>query len=257
MIERSDLFAGALAFAFAIAAGPAGAVDIAPGAASAPETKVQTVQAAASPDASKVDAGKVDVADLLFDARHFKSTAPDAKIRYTFRRESADPARGMPSFKDEIDFQLEPGKEPDKRNVVVTLFKGEQHRAAGPFDDVAFNPITMLVLEFDVGNLAKSLSANPRYLKNAIRRAMRDNAVTKTVEVPFGGRRIQATEVDIKPFADDQQNRERFGPFLGTTYRFVVSDQVPGSIYSISIVTPDKAENAPPVLLEELKYAEN
>ena len=212
-----------------------------------------TAPAAASPAAAPADVG-----ELLFDAKHFKNTAPDAKIRYTFRREAADPAKLMPSFSDEIDFKLEPGSTPDNRNVVVTLFKGENHRPAGPFDDVSFNPIAILTLEFDVGNLSKVLHANPRYLKNAVRKAMRENPTITPIKIKVAGKDVDATQILIKPFADDRDNRDRLGPFLNTSYTFVVSDAVPGSIYSIKIDTPDTSKpDAKPVLVEELKYAEN
>lgn len=218
----------------------------------------QTTTAPATPAAASPASAQADVGELLFEAKHFKNTAPDAKIRYTFRREAADPAKLMPSFSDEIDFRLEPGSTPDNRNVIVTLFKGENHRPAGPFDDVSFNPIAILTLEFDVGNLSKLLHANPRYLKNAMRKAMRENPTITPIKIKLAGKDVDATQILIKPFADDRDNRDRLGPFLNTTYTFVISDAVPGSIYSIKIDTPDTSKpDAKPVLLEELKYAEN
>ena len=56
------------------------------------------------------------------------------------------------------------------------MFSGANAKSAGPFDSVAQNPVLLLTLEENVQELSKLFKGNPRYLKNAIRKAWRDKA---------------------------------------------------------------------------------
>ncbi|MFL5972678.1 MAG: hypothetical protein ACJ750_09860, partial [Gaiellaceae bacterium] len=86
-----------------------------------------------------------DPASLLFEAPQWAATRPGATLSYRYTRKSANEAFGR-----------------------------ERRRAAGPFEDVSSNPVLMLFLEHHVEQLSRSVHANPRYLKNAIRAALRD-----------------------------------------------------------------------------------
>jgi hypothetical protein len=200
-------------------------------------------------------AARADVGEILFEGEHFTATAPDALLRYSYTRTSKDAERTRPSFSDVIELRLEPGESLAKRNVVVTLFKGPMHRAAGPFDGVSFNPVVILMLEYHLGDFAKILGGNPRYFKNAIRAGMRDAATSEAVELSLGGRTVPATRITMKPYAADPQ-RARFGVFADTVYSFTVADAVPGRIAEIRIVTPDPA-GGDPVLEEVTRYVDN
>ncbi|MEJ1160838.1 hypothetical protein [Prosthecomicrobium sp. N25] len=195
-----------------------------------------------------------DVGAYLFEAEHFRKTAPDARIVYSYSRASKDAERTRPSFKDVVELQLEPGKSPATRNVVVTLFKGPMHRAAGPFDDVSFNPLAIMMLEYHLGDFSKILGGNARYFKNGIRAGMRDAAQSEPVKVKVAGRDVDALRFVVRPFENDPQ-KARFGAFAATTYTFTVSDEVPGSIYEIRITTPDPA-GGEPILEEVTRYVD-
>ena len=198
----------------------------------------------------------VDVDALLFDARHFDRTPQTTKISYQYRRISQKPELTHPSFTDTIELMLEPGDKPENRNIVVTLFKGENHRPAGPFDGISFNPVVILTLEYHLNELAKILRANPRYLKNAIRLAMREKSTAEKVKLTVSGKTIDATKITFKPFVDDRTNPQRLGVFLKSVYEFTVSDELPGMIYQIHIVTPDPATPGTNFLEEDMRYVD-
>lgn len=198
---------------------------------------------------------RADVGELLFDKEHFAATAPAATIRYSYARTSKDAERTKPSFKDFIELKLEPGTKPQARTVSVVLFKGPMHRPAGPFPEVTWNPIAIMMLEYHLGDFAKIVGGNARYFKNAIRAGMREAATSEPVKVTVGGKEVDATRITIKPFVKDPQ-AARFGVFVNTTYQFVVSDAVPGMIHEIRITTPDPA-GGEPVLEEVTRYVEN
>lgn len=205
--------------------------------------------------AASAQGARADVGEILFDKEHFAAAAPGATIRYSYVRTSKDAERTKPSFKDVVELRLESGSKPEARTVSVTLFKGPMHRPAGPFPDVTWNPIAIMMLEYHLGDFAKILGGNARYFKNAIRAGMREAATSEPVKITVGGKEVDATRITVKPFVKDPQ-AARFGVFVNTAYQFVVSDAVPGSIHEIRITTPDPA-GGEPVLEEVTRYVEN
>ena len=125
-----------------------------------------------------------DPASLLFDAPQWAATRPGATLSYRYIRKSANEALYGPSFEDRIRLRIEKGDAEATRTVRVELFGRERRRAAGPFEDVSSNPVLMLFLEHHVEQLSRSVHANLRYLKNAIRAALRDKYRIERVKAP-------------------------------------------------------------------------
>jgi len=245
MMEFGKRAVAAAAFAIALAAVVPGA--FVPGA-------FVSVAEAAGPAASTA-ATKADVGDILFEGEHYLKAPPGTVLKYSFERSVRDPDKVKPGFKDVVELTLEPGEAATKRNVIVTLFKGPQHRAAGPFDNVAFNPTAILMLELHLGDFAKLLGGNPRYFKNAIRTGMREAAGAEPVKVKLGTGEVDGTQFTVRPYVNDPQ-KARMAAFSETVYRFTVSPEVPGVIYEIRITTPAPDGGAP--LVEEVtRYVEN
>ncbi|KPL52341.1 hypothetical protein ABB55_08955 [Prosthecomicrobium hirschii] len=245
MMEFGKRAVAAAAFAIALAAVVPGAfVSVA-----------EAAGPAAPATATKAAATKADVGEILFEGEHYLKAAPGTVLKYSFERSVRDPDKVKPGFKDVVELTLEPGEAATKRNVIVTLFKGPQHRAAGPFDNVAFNPTAILMLELHLGDFAKLLGGNPRYFKNAIRTGMREAASAEPVKVKLGTGEVDGTQFTVRPYVNDPQ-KARMAAFSETVYRFTVSPEVPGVIYEIRITTPAPDGGAP--LVEEVtRYVEN
>lgn len=250
MMEFGKRAVAAAAFAIALAA-------VVPGA-FVPGAFVSVAEAAgpaAPATATKAAATKADVGEILFEGEHYLKAPPGTVLKYSFERTVRDPDKVKPGFKDVVELTLEPGEAATKRNVIVTLFKGPQHRAAGPFDNVAFNPTAILMLELHLGDFAKLLGGNPRYFKNAIRTGMREAAGAEPVKVKLGTGEVDGTQFTVRPYVNDPQ-KARMAAFSETVYRFTVSPEVPGVIYEIRITTPAPDGGAP--LVEEVtRYVEN
>jgi hypothetical protein len=112
------------------------------------------------------------------------------------------------------------------------MFTGERHRAAGPFENTSTNPVLLLFLEHDLEDLARVLGANPRYLKNAIRTALRDRATVAPASVQIAGGTAPGWTVEVQPFLDDPK-KERMKGLHTLRLRFETSEAVPGQIVSI------------------------
>lgn len=208
----------------------------------APAPKDPTKDAAAAPNAG----------DLLFEQPQMKNTAPGSTLTYDYLRRSGI-VRGPygPPLNDAIKLTIEPGKSAESRDIQVQMFSGGNRVPAGPFQDMAGNPVLPLFLENHLKGLAGLLEANPRYIKNAIRKGLREKATVTPVQIDFRGRKVDGWRVEMKPFEGDAQT-ERMRGFDSTTYTFVVAPEVPGEIVSIEARTlkPDGGE----LLEERLDY---
>lgn len=173
-----------------------------------------------------------EAADLLFETPQWEKAAPDTTLTYRYTRKTSNEAILGLSFEDRIRLHLDKGEAAGQRTVRVELFSGERRRSAGPFEDTMANPALVLFLEYHLSELAPRLKANPRYIKNAIRAALREKASVQKAQVALEGRSLPATKVVIRPFVDDP-NKERMQGLDTLTYTFTVSDDVPGQIVEI------------------------
>jgi len=191
-------------------------------------------------------------ADLLFEQPQMKNAAPGSTITYDYLRRSgiAKGPFGAP-LQDTVTIKVEPGKQPDGRNMDVAMFSGLNRRPAGPFEDMVGNPIVPLFLENHVMALSKVLEANPRYLKLAIRKGMREKATVTPVKIPFDGKQVDAYRIEMQPFLGDPMG-ERMRGLENLTYTFVTSPSVPGEIVSMEAVS--KTKDGGELLEEKLGY---
>ncbi|MCJ2133626.1 hypothetical protein MKK69_06010 [Methylobacterium sp. J-026] len=201
---------------------------------------------------TQANAGVPAAADLLFDQPQMKNAAPGSTITYDYLRRSgiAGGPFGQP-LQDTVTLKVEPGKSPEARDIGVTMFSGLNRVPAGPFEDMTGNPVVSLFLENHLRALAKVLEANPRYLKLAIRKGLRDNATVTPTKVSIGGREVDGWRVVTKPFTGDGM-AQRMRGMDDMTYTFVTVPSVPGEIVSIeaSSKNPDGGE----LLEEKLSY---
>jgi hypothetical protein len=224
------------ALALVLAALPAFAED-------APKTATVTQANAAAPPSA---------ADLLFDQPQMKNAAPGSTITYNYLRRSGISGGpfGAP-LQDTVALKIEPGKSPDARDIRVTMFSGLNRVPAGPFEDMAGNPVVSLFLENHLRALAKVLEANPRYLKLAIRRGLREKATVTPTKVEFDGRSVDGWRVVTKPFEGDAMTQRMRG-LEDLTYTFVTAPSVPGEI--VSIEASSKNKDGGELLEEKLDY---
>ena len=174
-----------------------------------------------------------DPASLLFEAPQWAATPPGVTLSYRYTRKSANEALYGPSFEDRIRLHIEKGDAEATRTVRVELFGRERRRAAGPFEDVSSNPVLMLFLEHHLEQLSRSVHANPRYLKNAIRAALRDKYRIEAGESSVDGRPVKTWRVLIAPFIHDP-NKARMTGLEGLVYTLAVSEEVPGQVTELT-----------------------
>lgn len=179
---------------------------------------------------------QADVATLLFGNPQWGSAPAGSKIDYTYAKKTTKATFG-PSFDDRIGLTLEPGEDAASRSIDVKMFSGGNARPAGPFPSEKQNPVLLLVLEENVQEMSKLFKANPRYLKNAIRKAWRDDAKIVDAPIQVDGKMVPGTTITVTPFANDPE-KDRMAGLDGITYTVEIADSVPGNIAKIDINAP-------------------
>ncbi len=209
------------------------------------ETPAVTPASTSAPNAS----------DLLFEKPQMKNVPPGTKLTYAYlRRSGISKGPFGPPMDDTIKLGVEPGKTADGRDIRVEMFSGANRFPAGPFEDMPGNPVMTLFLEHHLMDMARVLSANPRYIKNAIRKGLRDNATVTPTTVDYQGQKVPAWRVETQPFVDDRM-KERMRGLENIRYTFVTSDAVPGEL--VSIEAQSKTADGGELLEEKLTYVPN
>jgi hypothetical protein len=189
-------------------------------------------------------------ADLLFEAPAWRAAPAGTVLSYRYERRTGNEALFGPPVSDRIRLDLDPGEAAETRTVRIAMFTDERRVPAGPFENVGYNPALVLFLEQHVARLAKLVQANPRYLKNAIRTALRYRATITPTTFELQGRAVPGWRVVVTPFAEDP-NRARMRGLETLDYTFVAAESVPGLIAGIEAIA--KTDDGP-LLQETLTY---
>lgn len=200
-------------------------------------------------DASKTDTPKPDVATLLFGDPQWGKAPAGSTISYVYSKKTTD-AKFGPSFNDTIKLKIDTGDDAESRTAEVRMFSGTNSKPAGPFRSDKQNPVLLLVLEENVQELSKLFKANPRYLKNAIRKAWRDDAKIESTSIQVDGKPVPGTRITVSPFVNDGEKDRMLG-LDGMTYTVEIADSTPGNISNIQIQAPP---DGTPKFSETLRY---
>jgi hypothetical protein len=215
----------------------------------------QGTPSADAPAPTKANTTAPNAADVLFEQPQMKNVAPGSTLTYGYlRRSGIATAPFGPPLEDRIRLSIEPGNAVENRNIRVEMFSGINRFPAGPFEAMAGNPVMTLFLEHHMMKLANVLKGNPRYIKLAIRRALREDAVVTPVQVTFKGQTIEALRIETQPFVNDPV-KDRMRGMANLKYTFVTSSAVPGEL--LSIEAQSKNEEGGELLQESLSYDPN
>ena len=174
-----------------------------------------------------------NAATLLFETNQLANAPAGGTLSYRYTRFSGIAGAPFgPPVEDRIREQVTPGATPETRNLRVEMFSGERRMPTATYEDIPGNPVLVRFLEHHLEDLAKVLKGNPRYIKNAIRRALREAAAVSPAEVEVDGAKRPGWRVVVRPFVDDPV-RDRLRGFESLTYTVVVAPAIPGQIVSI------------------------
>jgi len=165
-----------------------------------------------------------------------------------------------PGFKDTVRFIVKNVKDDGMKTASIEFFTGERAFDVPSAESTNVNPVLKIYLQGDVYEMNRLTDTDGkskerwRYFQRRIKFSLAESAVVKEVKVSFGGKEYAAKEVSFSPYANDPK-RALFEQFADKTYTVVVSDKLPGYLYSIKTVVPGNRPDSRPLIEEVLELA--
>lgn len=191
-------------------------------------------------------------AELFFDAPYLSRIEPGSTINYAYKHATTEAKLGD-SFEEKLEMKVSaPAEDPKQRIAEVDIWRGDRHTEAGPFPTMNGNPISLILLERDVKEMAQLTKGSPFYIRNRVRDHIATGTVTPAT-FNYDGRSVEGWKLSMTPFAEDP-NKDKLAELSGRRYEFLFSDAVPGGLYSIEVVTP-KADGSANIIETRLSLS--
>ncbi|MDO9599114.1 MAG: hypothetical protein Q7J47_15465 [Azoarcus sp.] len=177
----------------------------------------------------------------VFTDPHMDGLPPASTLRYDYRRHEA----GQPPVADEVILTTQHDAQRGRVTQVDYLHE-DRHLVLPEVDQASSNPLILYFLEADVRTMRARLGGQENYFRRRIRLALAESAQLSELAVSYGGKTVQATQVLIQPYVNDEL-QARFQGMAHKSYLFTLSPQVPGGVYELRTVVEDAAAGAPRV----------
>lgn len=187
----------------------------------------------------------------VFVDRHLDGLPAAATLHYDYRLREA----GKSPVEDEVVLATQEDAQRG-RVAQVDYLHGERHLMLPEVEQASSNPLILYFLEADVRAMRRRLGGQENYFRRRIRLALVESAQLREVAITHDGKTMQATQVVIRPYANDEQ-RERFQGTAHKAYLFTLSPQVPGGVYELRTVVEDESGSGTPLLEETLTLRAN
>ena len=185
--------------------------------------------AAEAPDRQNLPLSTAQTA--LFETPHLAAIAHPETLQYRFERTGIDP------FTDRVAVHIDEIHPDGTKSVSFDFLSGERHVFFPAVDNFRGNPLLMIFLEHDVQEMKQQTGVAAAYFRNRVRDAFIDRATIDDSTVELAGRVVSARSITLKPYADDQRF-EKLPSVQGKTYRFTLSEQVPGQLQTLEVDIP-------------------
>lgn len=176
-------------------------------------------------------------------------------LRYAFMRTSAL----GDGFEDEVRVQVLKAHTDGSKDVSVRFFGDQRQQPVfypENLNQVRGNPVLGLYLQGDVQDMNRMTDGGWRYFQKLIKLAIAENATVEQIELQYNGRAVEAQRITIRPY-DDDPKKIRYLKFADKLYEFVLSKEIPGTLYSIRTVMLKVGEGKErsPLIEEQLIFS--
>ena len=142
-------------------------------------------------------------------------------------------------FTDSVYLDIIRLNEDGTKNVVLDFFSGERKQPIHPDNvtNIQGNPVLGIYMQGDVYEMNRLTEGSWRHFMKMIKIALRD-ATVEPVRFTFNGKEYEGDKILINPYEKDP-HRPDFIRFADKTYEFILSDEIPGTLYQIRTVIRD------------------
>ena len=180
-------------------------------------------------------AQEISVAEkILFQSNHLHNVGSPQALRYSYVHTD----RSGAGFSDQV--QVDVGAKGSDGSAAVSsrFLTGERQVALPLLAGAQGNPVLLGFLERDIGEMKRMTGGSTGYFRKRIRIALAEAASVEPVTVPYGGHYVRGTRIAIEPYLHDPM-QEKMQKYLAKKYVFILSDDIPGTIYQIRSTVPD------------------
>jgi hypothetical protein len=165
---------------------------------------------------------------LLFLSNHFAETEPQ-KINYRYDYHTGRPD----AYKDEVSVDVLERHSDGTASVTTEFLTGAHHLTIPALEQAQGNPAILGFLESDIAEMKRMTGGSTAYFRKSIRMAFASaGAQVVNTTILYNGHPIKGQEIVVRPYVNDP-NKARMGDYADKLYVFVMSDAVPGKLYSI------------------------
>jgi hypothetical protein len=177
---------------------------------------------------------------MLFVDPHLRTLKPPQTLVYRLQEPGAQP--GAQSSSARVDFSAR--ADGGCCRAQTRLEPADGSLPPPEVDDAQSNPVLLFFLEREVRGLQQRTKGQSAHFRRRIRLALAEAATVAATTVRWRGAEVPATVVSVAPFTTDPY-RARFEAEALTTYTFVLSAAVPGTVVQMRATSaPDKPASA-------------
>lgn len=184
---------------------------------------------------------------LLFGTPHLDNVGARASLYYDFRQHGA-----AAEVIEDREILLEITSVSESGKDLETAFLGDAGDRTYAVENFRGNPMLMFFLEWDVSKMDDGSVVSRHYFRNLLRGAFR-NAESEEVTFAYGGRSISGHKVFFDPLAS-KKGDPKYKNYPAKRYEFVVADDVPGGVYSITTRIPATTATGEVLEYTEMKF---
>lgn len=183
----------------------------------------------------------------LFERPHLAGLAAGEVLRYHLRHAGSLEA----GYDDPVSITLGARADGGCCSAQGSFLDGPRRLALPEIPSATSNPVILFFLEHDVREMQRLTRGQSSHFRRRIRLALAGQAGMRSVQARWRGQPVAADEIVVQPYADDP-SRYRFERHAAKTYRFVLSDAVPGGVVALQTTMAAAEAGAPPLIEDRL-----
>lgn len=185
---------------------------------------------------------------------HLQNVSKPARLYYEFIRDGSYEE----GFTDAVYLDISKINEDGSKNTILEFFTADRQQDANSdnLNNIRGNPVIGVYMQGDVMEMNRLTEGSWRYFQRRIKLAISESAEIEVVSFDFDGKTIAGEKITITPYVNDPR-RNQFSHLADKRYEFIFSNQIPGSLYQIQTVVPDKSGSDKGPLIRETLTLQN
>jgi hypothetical protein len=187
--------------------------------------------------------------EKLWLSDHLKNVSSPMKLFYEFEKKGSFEE----GFVDSVILEIIHDNDDGTKNTRMEFFTEERNQSIpeNVVRNIIGNPVLGIYLQGDVYEMDRLTEGHWRYFHRKIKLALtEDRANLEPVSIDFDGHTVPGEKITILPYVRDQR-RSQFEQFADKRYEFILSEEIPGTLYQIKTLVPDNSDSAKGPLIEE------